>query len=106
MSGRNPRILTEMAAIYAARGDRTGAEGIYQELRTRAETGHVGLGEQAAAAVAAGRLDESRVLAARAIEARDPYLAFWKLPAWAPFRQDAEGMALLRATGLMRLKGS
>jgi serine/threonine-protein kinase len=106
MSGRNPRILTEMAAIYAARGDRAGADAIYHELCTRAETSHVGLGEQAAAAAAAGRLDDARALVARAIDAREPYLAFWKLPGWAPFRQDAEGMVLLRATGLMRLKGN
>jgi hypothetical protein len=51
-------------------------------------------------------MDEAGILLARAIEAREPYLAFWKLPAWAPFRQDVEGMALLRATGRVRPNGS
>ena len=29
-----------------------------------------------------------------------PWLLFWKLPAWDPFRNDAEGMAMLRAAGV------
>jgi len=41
-------------------------------------------------------------LVAEAIAAREPYLTFWKLPAWKPFWQDPLGAALLRSTGLMR----
>ena len=47
-------------------------------------------------------LVEARALVAEAIAAREPYLTFWKLPAWKPFWQDPEGAALLRSTGLMR----
>ena len=92
--GRHPRRARRSAA----------AEAIYDELRTRAGTTYIGYAEQGAAAAAAGRLDEARALVAQAIAARDPYLVFWKLPAWAPFREDAEGMSALHRAGLTRLK--
>ena len=69
MSGRSPRILIEMAAVHAARGDRRAADGIYQELRTRAQSSYVGHAELAAAAASAGSLDEARRLVTQAIEA-------------------------------------
>ena len=100
MSGRAPRLLTEVAAIHAAQGNAAAAEAVYEELRGRAATGYVGWSEQAAAAASAGRLDEARRLVAQGIEARDPYLLFWKLPGWAPLRADAEAMKLLRSTGI------
>jgi tetratricopeptide (TPR) repeat protein len=104
MSGRHPRILTELAAICSERGDQPGAQAIYDELRTRATTSFIGSAEQAAAAAAAGHIDEARAFAVRAIEARDTYLAFWKLPAWAPFRRDPASMALLRQAGITDLR--
>ena len=104
MSGRNARVLTEVAAIHAARGDRAAADAIYQELRTRAETTYIPYAEQCAAAASAGRLDEARALVVKAIDAREPSLGFWKLPAWAPFRDYSEGMSLLRATGIMSIR--
>jgi hypothetical protein len=36
ISGRNPRILAEVAAVHAARGDSAAAEAVYQEVRGRA----------------------------------------------------------------------
>jgi serine/threonine-protein kinase len=104
MSGRSPRILTELAAICAARGDQAGAQAIYGELRTRAATSFIGSAEQASAAAAAGHLEAARALVARAIDMRDTYLVFWKLPAWAPFRRDPEGMALIRQAGITDMK--
>ena len=106
MSGRSPRILIEMAAVHAARGDRSAADLIYQELRTRAQASYIGHAELAAAAASAGRLDEARRLVAQAIELRDTGLTFWKLPSWAPLRADAASMALLRATSLLGGQGS
>ena len=100
MSGRAPRLLTEVAAIHAAQGNAAAAEAVYQELRGRASSAYVACSEQAAVAASAGRLDEARRLVEQAIQDRDPYLLFWKLPGWAPFRADAEAMNLLRSTGI------
>ena len=55
MSGRSPRVLTEVAAIHAARGNRAAAEAIYNELCDRARTAFVGHAERAAAAASAGQ---------------------------------------------------
>jgi TolB-like protein/Flp pilus assembly protein TadD len=100
MSGRDPRILAEVAAVHAARGDRTAAEAVHQEIQSRARTGYIGWAEQAAIAASAGHLEEAHALGRKAVEARDVFLNFWKLPAWAPLRTDAEGLKLLRSTGL------
>ena len=54
MSGRDPRILAEVAAVHAARGDRTAAEAVHQEIQSRARTGYIGWAEQAAIAASAG----------------------------------------------------
>jgi TolB-like protein/Flp pilus assembly protein TadD len=98
MSGRNPRILAEVAAVHAARGDTEAAEAVYQEVRGRARTGYIGWAEQAAVAAAAGHLVEARALVQKAFEARDLYLMFWKLAAWAPLRGDPESLKILRST--------
>jgi serine/threonine-protein kinase len=102
MSGRNPRILAEVAAVHAARGDRDAAEAVHQEVQGRARTGYIGLAEQGAIAAAAGHLEEARRLVEKAVEARDLFLLFWKLAAWAPLRTDPEGLKLLRSTGPRR----
>ena len=47
------------------------------------------------AAAAEGHPDEARALVAQAISAREPCLAFWKLPARKAFWQDQEGATLL-----------
>jgi tetratricopeptide (TPR) repeat protein len=104
MSGRHPRILTEVAALHAALGDMDGAEAVYRELRSRARTGYVGSAEQGAAAAAADS-DEARALVAQAIALREPYLAFWKLPAWKAAWQDHEGATLLRNMDLTAATG-
>jgi serine/threonine-protein kinase len=97
MSGRHPRILAELAGIHAARGDRAAVESVYQEILLRARTGYVGWTEQAVVAAAAGHRDEARALLARGIEARETYVMFWKLAAWAPLREDPEGLTLIRS---------
>jgi len=100
MSGRNPRILAEVAAVHAARGDSAAAEAVYQEVRGRARTGYIGWAEQGAIAASAGRLEEARALVRQAIEAREVFLVFWKLPSWRPLKGDPEGLRILRSTGL------
>ena len=100
MSGRNPFILTIVAAIHSARGAVEDAELIRGELAQRAETGYVGEAARAICAAAAGRWDEARTLLRQAIDERDPYLTFWKLYAWRPIWQDAECATMIRATSL------
>ena len=100
MSGRNPWLLSEVAAVHAARGDRASAEAIYQELRDRAMTGYVGWSEQAASAASAGHLPEARAMARKALAGREAFVLFWKFAAWGPLKADAEGYAILRSTGL------
>jgi hypothetical protein len=36
----------------------------------------------------------------RAVEAREVFLLFWKLPSWKPLREDPEGRRILGSTGL------
>ena len=103
MSGRHPWILAELAGVHAARGadgDRDSAEAVYQELRVRAQTSYIGFAEQSAAAASAGHLAEARALVQKAVDAREVYVLYWKLSAWAPLRADAEGLRILRSTGL------
>jgi serine/threonine protein kinase len=100
MSGRHPRLLSEVAAIHAARRETSAAQAIHHELRERARSEHIGLAEQAAVAASAGNLDEARRLIREALAARDPYLRFWKFPAWRTVWADAECAALLRNSAL------
>ena len=103
MSGRHPWILAELAGVHAARGaegDGESAEAVYQELRVRAQSSYIGFAEQSAAAASAGHLPEARALAQKAVDAREVYVLYWKLSAWAPLRADAEGLRILRSTGL------
>ena len=100
MSERHPWILAELAGIHAARGNRHLAEAIAEELATRAATTYAGCAVQAAVAASAGRLHDAKALISRAVEARESYLVFWKLPAWSAMRADPEGLMLLRGTGI------
>ena len=100
MSGRNPRILAEVAAVHAARGDLAGADAVFEEVRGRARSGYIGFAEQGAIAASAGRLEEARTLVQRGVDAREVFLVFWKLPAWAPVRADDAGARILSSTGL------
>jgi serine/threonine protein kinase/tetratricopeptide (TPR) repeat protein len=101
ISGRHPRVLAELAAISAARGE-AGAESIYHELRERAATSYIGLGEQAAVAASASRIDEARRLLAGAIDNHDPFLRFWKFPAWRHVIADSQCNAMLHGSGLFQ----
>lgn len=99
MSGRNPRILAEVAACHWRLGNQEAAEQVFQEITLRAQISYVGWSEQAAIAAAAGRLDEARELVRRGIEARDAFLAFETCPAWGPLRADADGRRMLESVG-------
>jgi hypothetical protein len=99
MSGRSPRVLTELAAIHARRGERDAAEAIFQEVTGRARSGYIGWTEQGVIAAAAGRIDEALDLVSRGIAVREPYLLFQKSPAWVPFRSDPRGQAMLVGVG-------
>ena len=56
----------------------------------------------AAVAASAGHLEEARRLVADAIGAHNPYLRFWKFPAWRGIWSDQESAALLRNSALFR----
>jgi tetratricopeptide (TPR) repeat protein len=99
MSGRNPRILLEMAAIYARRGQREAAARILEELQGRASTGYVELTVLGAVHAALGSMDEARALLARGIEEHEVGWQFARSPAWEAMRSDPEGNAMLRAFG-------
>ena len=100
ISGRHPRILTEVASVHATRGDVAAADAIHVELHERARFGHVGLAERAAVAASAGQMDDARRLVAEALTAHDPYLRFWRFPAWRAAWNDPMCAALLRNSGL------
>jgi hypothetical protein len=50
-----------------------------------------------AVCASAGLLAEARALVARGIAEHEVFWQFAKSPAWAPFRADAEGAAMLHA---------
>jgi eukaryotic-like serine/threonine-protein kinase len=103
MSGRNPRLLAEMAAIHARRealGAPAGAvRAILDELRARAAGGYVEPSILGCVCAAAGALDEARAFVARGVAEHDTGWQFSKSPAWAPFKSDPGGAAMLRALG-------
>jgi len=99
MSGRNPRILAEMAAIHARHGERSEAQAILDELRTRASTGFVESSLVGAVSASLGSVEHALALVARGIAEREPYWQFAKSPAWAPFCADPKGAAMLRPVG-------
>jgi eukaryotic-like serine/threonine-protein kinase len=99
MSGRNPRILAEMAAIHARRDERSAVLAILDELRSRAASGYIESSILGCVHAAAGAFGEARALVARGIAEHEVYWQFAKSPAWTPFRVDPEGEAMLRAVG-------
>jgi tetratricopeptide (TPR) repeat protein len=99
MSGRNPRILAEMIAIHVRRGETSAARAILDELRVRAGTGFVESSVLGAVSATMGFMEEARALVARGVAEHEPYWQWAKCPAWAAFRTDPEGAAMLRAIG-------
>jgi serine/threonine-protein kinase len=99
MSGRNPRVLAELAALHAGRGEPDAVQDILAELRQRTATGYIEASLLGCVAASAGLLPEARALVARGIADHESYVAFAKWTAWGPFRADPEGAALLRAEG-------
>jgi serine/threonine-protein kinase len=99
MSGRNPRILAEMAAIHARREDSSAVRAILDELRTRAASAYVESSILGCVAAAAGDFAQARALVAGGIAEHETSWQFAKSPAWAPFKSDPAGAALLRAHG-------
>jgi serine/threonine-protein kinase len=102
MSGRNPRILAEMAAIHARREEPTAVESILDELRSRATSGFIESTVLGAVYASHGDTPKARELVARGISEHENYFQFAKSPAWAPFLSDPEGAAMLRAIGYCR----
>ncbi|HXF25035.1 MAG TPA: protein kinase [Gemmatimonadaceae bacterium] len=97
MSGRHPRILADVAAIHARRGETRAALEILEELRSRSASGFVEHSVLGAVAASSGLMTEARALVARGIAEHEVFWQFAKSPAWAPFRADAEGAAMLHA---------
>jgi hypothetical protein len=99
MSGRHPRILAEVAAIHARRGETHAALEILEELRGRAVTGFVEHSVLGTVAASSGLMVEARMLVARGIAEHEAFWQFARSPAWAPFRADPQGAAMLHAHG-------
>jgi hypothetical protein len=96
MSGRHPWALSALAGIHAARGAYDAAHAVYHELTSRGKTGYIESASQAAAAAAAGRMEEALSLAAEGAERRETFLLYWRaFPDWAAFRSDERGEKLL-----------
>jgi serine/threonine-protein kinase len=101
MSGRHPYALTAVVGAHWARGDADATSAMYQELVGRSRTGYIGASWLAAAAAAAGQLDEARTFAKKAVQERETFLLYWNaLPDWAAFRSDPTCAEILKETGL------
>ena len=99
MSGRNPRILAEIATIHARRGENGAVQQILEELRGRAASSFIESSVLGCVAAAAGLMEEARALVARGIAEHEVYWQLGKATAWAPFRADPEGDRMLRGLG-------
>jgi tetratricopeptide (TPR) repeat protein len=99
MSGRHPRILAELAAIHARRGEREAVRGILAELEQRATASFVEHTVLGSVHACLGEMMEARRRVALGIEQHEIWWQFSSSPAWAAFRADAEGMQMLQANG-------
>ncbi len=96
MSGRNPRVLAEIAAMHARRGNTEGARTVLGELRDRAAGEFVEHSVFAAVAASVGLMPEARALIARGIAEQECYWQF-TVPALSALRGDPQSAAMLRA---------
>ena len=99
MSGRNPRVLAEVAAIHARRGERDAVRAVLAELEERATKSFVEHTVLGSVHACLGEMAEARRLVALGIEQHEVWWQFAKSAAWAPFRADADGAAMLRKHG-------
>ena len=99
MSGRHPRVLAELAAIHTRRGELDAVRDILAELVDRASKSFVEHTVFASVHACLGEMVEARRLAALGIEQHEMRWEFSQSPAWAPFRADAEGVAMLKTYG-------
>ena len=99
MSGRHPRMLSELAAIYWRRGESDALGGILAELEERASKSFVEHTVLGAVHACLGEMPEARRLVALGIEQHEMWWQFAKAPAWAAFRAAAEGVEMLRTYG-------
>jgi len=99
MSGRHPRVLAELASIHARRGERDAVCGILSELEERATKSFVEHSVLGSVHACLGETGEARRLVALGIEQHEVWWQFAISPAWAPFRANAEGAAMLRRYG-------
>jgi serine/threonine-protein kinase len=99
MSGRHPRILAELASIHARCGELDAVRGILAELEDRASKSYVEHSVLGCVHACLGEIEEARRHVALGIEQHEIWWHFAKSPAWAPFRADAEGAAMLAKYG-------
>jgi hypothetical protein len=99
MSGRSPRVLAELASIHARSGDRDAVRAILAELEQRATTSFVEQSVLGSVHACLGEMAEARRLVGLGIEQHEIWWQFAKSAAWAPFRADAEGAAMLGKHG-------
>jgi TolB-like protein/cytochrome c-type biogenesis protein CcmH/NrfG len=99
MSGRNPRILTEIAAIHARRGEAAAVREVLTELKHRVESGYIESCVLGCVMASAGNLEEARTRVIKGIADHEPYFQFSQSPAWAAFRSDPQGRAILEKVG-------
>ena len=99
MSGRHPRILSELAAIHWRRCEWDVVRGILAELEERATNSFVEHTVLGAVYACAGEMAEARRHTALGIEQHEMWWQFSSSPAWEAFRADAKGAAMLRTYG-------
>jgi serine/threonine-protein kinase len=99
MSGRHPRILSELASIHSRHGELELVRGILAELLDRASKGYVEQTVLGTVHACLGEMAEARRLVALGIEQHEIWWQFAKAPSWGPFRADAEGLTMLRSHG-------
>jgi serine/threonine-protein kinase len=99
MSGRNPRVLAELASIHARRGERDAVRAILAELEQRAKASFVEHSVLGSIRACLGEMAEAKRLVAIGVEQHEIWWQFAKSAAWAPFRADAEGAAMLGKLG-------
>jgi len=101
MSGRSPMALAPLGVAHGRLGNRKVAEAVYAELLARETTEYVQPFWIAAAAAAAGRMEEAMSFANRAVDERDSFaMTARQIPEWEPLRAHPGFGDLLRRLGL------
>jgi DNA-binding winged helix-turn-helix (wHTH) protein/tetratricopeptide (TPR) repeat protein len=100
LSGDNPRQIAALARYHAASGRRRDAREILDKLERRAQREWVSPADIASVHAALGEPDEAFAWLDRAVEHRDPLIAYLaESSMWRPVRRDPRYAALLRRLG-------